>query len=542
MADPSLVPLRKTRTAPTSQSILREQAGHELVFAIVGHIGSGVTHTAEMLKTALEDPSLPGGRFDVTVLKARDQILEWAARTGRPAPTTGPRDVATVTALQDLGDEMRGAGDHAAVARALITKIRNVRATKQGVTELDKKSAVIPDGTRRAFILDSIRHPMEVHLLRTVYRNAFALIGVVCDELKRIVRIVKKLDNAGEHKAQELMQRDAKAPQKHGQRVGDAFHLADIFLDNSADRFLDAKGTRENPDWDVADQLARLVEIVTHSAIVRPRPEETAMHVAYGAQVRSACLSRQVGASIIDAQGVLVASGTNEVPRAGGGVYGAQLRDGDDEADDHRCAYRGLEDKPFCANTREQNAIADELIAVLVAKGLVTEANRQAVFDELRWSRIGSLLEFSRAVHAEMDALLSAARSGKSTLGTRMFVTTFPCHYCARHVVAAGVDEVQYIEPYPKSQALKLHDDSIGVDATNWQRPSAKGKQVLFRPFRGVAPRMYARAFLKDRDLKDDATGVMSIGEPEWGSSFDLIRVGYAEVEALLSHDGAEHG
>lgn len=542
MADPSLVPLRKARTAPTSQTILREQAGHELVFAIVGHIGSGVTHTAEMLKTALEDPSLPGGRFDVTVLKARDQILEWAARTGRPVPTTGPRDIATVTALQDLGDEMRGAGDHAAVARALITKIRNVRATKQGVTELDKKSAVIPDGTRRAFILDSIRHPMEVHLLRTVYRNAFALVGVVCDELKRITRIVKKLDNAGEHKAQELMQRDAKAPQKHGQRVGDAFHLADIFLDNSADRFLDAKGTRENPDWDVADQLARLVEIITHSAIVRPRPEETAMHVAYGTQVRSACLSRQVGASIIDAQGVLVASGTNEVPRAGGGVYGSQLRDGDDEDEDHRCAYRGIEDKPFCANTREQSAIAEELIATLVAKGLVTDANRQAVLDELRRSRIGSLVEFSRAVHAEMDALLSAARSGKSTRGTRMFVTTFPCHYCARHVVAAGVDEVQYIEPYPKSQALKLHDDSIGVDATNWKTPSSGGKQVLFRPFRGVAPRMYARAFLKDRDLKDDVTGVMSIGEPEWGSSFDLTRVGYAEVEALLSHDGAEHG
>lgn len=340
-----------------------------------------------------------------------------AVRTGRPVPKTGPRDVETITALQDLGDEMRGAGDHAAVANALIRKIRLVRAQKQGVAELEKTAAVIPDGTRRAFILDSIRHPMEVQLLRSVYRNAFALIGVVCDEQKRVARLVKKLDNAGEHKAQELMQRDAKAPQKNGQRVADAFHLADVFLDNSADRFLDAKGTRENPDRDVADQLSRLVELITHSAIVRPRPEETAMHVAYGAQVRSACLSRQVGASIIDDQGVLVSTGTNEVPRAGGGVYGAQLAAGDE---DHRCAYRGLEGKPFCANTREQNAIANELIAALVAKSLVSEANREAIFDELRRSRIGSLLEFSRAVHAEMDALLNAARSGKSTRATRM--------------------------------------------------------------------------------------------------------------------------
>ena len=540
MADPSVVTIRKTRPSPTSQTILREQAGHELVFAVVGHIGSGVTHTAQMLKTALEDASLPGGPFDVTLLKARDEIVEWAKRTGRPVPATGPRDVATITALQDLGDEMRGAGDFAAVAKALITRIMIVRAHKQGIKDLDK-GAVIPDGKRRAFILDSIRHPMEVHLLRSVYRNAFALIGVVCDEQKRVARLVKKLDNAGEHKAQELMQRDAKAPQKHGQRVADAFHLADIFLDNSADRFLDTKNTKANPDWDVADQLARLVKIITHSAIVRPEPEETAMNVAFGAQVRSACLSRQVGASIIDEQGVLVSTGTNEVPRAGGGVYGAQLDDGEAH-EDHRCAYRGLEDVPFCANTREQNVIANELIAALVAKGLVADTNRQAVFDELRQSRIGSLLEFSRAVHAEMDALLNAARSGKSTHGTRMFVTTFPCHYCARHIVAAGVDEVQYIEPYPKSQALKLHDDSIGVDAANWNPPSEGGKQVLFRPFRGVAPRMYARAFLKDRDLKNDITGVMSMGEPDWGSSFDLTRVGYAEMEALLSRDGADNG
>ena len=542
MAGPALVPLRKTRLSPTSQTIFREQAGHELVFAIVGHVGSGVTHTAEMLETALEDPSLPGGRFDVTLLKAREQIVEWAARTGHPIPTTGPRNMATVTALQDLGDEMRGAGDLAAVAKAMIAKIRTVRARKQGVTELEKAGAVIPDGTRRAFILDSIRHPMEVHLLRSVYRNAFTLIGVVCDEQKRISRLVKKLDDAGEHKAQELMQRDAKAPQKHGQRVADAFHLADVFLDNSADRFLDPRNTKENPDWDVAAQLARLVKLITHSAIVRPDPAETAMHVAYGAQVRSACLSRQVGASIIDEQGVLVSTGTNEVPRAGGGVYGAQLAGNDADEEDHRCAYRGLEDVAFCANTREQNTIAGELIDALVAKGLMADANRQAVFDEIRRSRIGSLLEFSRAVHAEMDALLNAARSGQSTRGTRMFVTTFPCHYCARHIVAAGVDEVQYIEPYPKSQALKLHDDSIGVDAVSWEPPSQGGKQVLFRPFRGVAPRMYARAFLKDRDLKNDTTGMMAMGDPDWGSSFDLTRVGYAEMEALLSRDGADHG
>ncbi len=93
-----------------------------------------------------------------------------------------------------------------------------------------------------------------------------------------------------------------------------------------------------------------------------------------------------------------------------------------------------------------------------------------------------------------MDALLSAARKGTSVIGTRLFVTTFPCHYCARHIVAAGVDEVRYIEPYPKSQALNLQKDPIAIEHSDWKAPSQGGDKVLFRPFSGVAPTFYERS------------------------------------------------
>jgi tRNA(Arg) A34 adenosine deaminase TadA len=165
---------------------------------------------------------------------------------------------------------------------------------------------------------------------------------------------------------------------------------------------------------------------------------------------------------------------------------------------------------------------------------------------ELRKSRIGQLLEFSRAVHAEMDALLSAAREGVSVVGARMFVTTYPCHYCARHLVTAGIDEVQYIEPYPKSQATNLHPDSIEVEKTAmWSPPSeislkesqSVRKKVLFHPFSGVAPRLYARVFVKDRDLKDKMTGTMSVSEPDWGDSWILMSKSYIELEAKLTDE-----
>ena len=94
---------------------------------------------------------------------------------------------------------------------------------------------------------------------------------------------------------------------------------------------------------------------------------------------------------------------------------------------------------------------------------------------------------------------------------------------------------MQYIEPYPKSQALSLHPDSIAVEGSDWIAPSAGGNRVLFRPFSGVAPRLYERAFLEVRELKDKQTGRMNIQEPEWPSPWYLSRTSYVDIEATLS-------
>lgn len=585
-----VIPLSTKPTASTpgsgAQEMFKAHAAHELVFAVVGHVGSGTSTIARKLKELLEDETLPSGAYDVTLLKARDEIIDWAhqrqktlaelladealpstdyeptlrqvreqfiawARQGELAARLQHDNLQHATMLQNLGDGMRKErNDHTAVANALCRKIRQERASRQGM-DASGNAPIPPDGKRRAYILDALRHPAEAHLLRSIYRNAFALIGVVCDEEVRLGRLVDKFSNAGRKDAESFMQRDAKAREKYGQRVSDAFHLSDYFLDNSEERFK-KDGRTANPDWDIPDQLSRLVKIITHSEVVRPRTSETAMHAAYGAQMRSACMSRQVGASLVDAAGNLVATGANEVPRAGGGVYG----EGFDTAEEHehRCVYQRHPDgkKPFCSNTQEQNSIIEELLQQIPQLAQFQGEQREVLKKALRGSRIGGLLEFSRAVHAEMDALLSAARKGISTVGSRLFVTTFPCHYCARHIVGAGVDEVQYIEPYPKSRALDLHEDSITTTVRDWLRPSAPKKQegqeeherkVLFRPFTGVAPRMYARAFLKDRELKSAVDGTVRFGEPDWETAWDVSKGSYVELEAKLVQDPeASHG
>ena len=51
-------------------------------------------------------------------------------------------------------------------------------------------------------------------------------------------------------------------------------------------------------------------------------------------------------------------------------------------------------------------------------------------------------------VHAEQNAIADCARTGKSTKGTSIYVTHFPCLYCAKLIVASGITRVCFKEGY----------------------------------------------------------------------------------------------
>ncbi len=514
---------------------LRDLSANELIFAVVGPVGSGTSWISTALAGLLSNEAY---RADVHIIKASEVITKWASQEKASSLSDGQR-LQKVTALQDAGDGMR-AQDPAAVALELISSIRDKREELgQGVAATVTNIAPkLPTEvvSRRVYILDSLKHPAEVELLRAVYKEAFCLIGVVCEEEVREDRLAKvKCKDSSLSEVQMLMKRDEDADITHGQKVKDTFHLADFFVHNSPDRYKDKDKKVLNPAWDVPEQLGRLVDLLTFKKVVRPTPSETGMFHAYGAKMRSACLSRQVGAALLDGKGNVIATGTNEVPRAGGGVYGGNFDDFDtpEHFHDHRCVTANK----YCSSNRSQDEIIENIIDQIPALKAVLDKHDLA--KQLKKTPIGKLLEFSRAVHAEMDALISAARLGASTVGTRLFVTTFPCHYCARHIVSAGVDEVQYIEPYPKSKALKLHGDAITESPVNWVAPSTssessqgKERKVLFRPFTGVAPRLYRQAFLKDRKLKNEENGDFFIGDSD--SASGLLKLSYQDVEGAL--------
>jgi deoxycytidylate deaminase len=206
------------------------------------------------------------------------------------------------------------------------------------------------------------------------------------------------------------------------------------------------------------------------------------MYLAYAASLRSADLSRQVGAVITKSHGDVVSVGANDVPCAGGGQYWPDKNDQRDHA------------KREDSNTKHRLKIARDIFERTQPDKKTDEAAFGAFLKALDGSLLLDITEYGRPVHAEMEAVLSCVRNGISTRGAHLYCTTFPCRNCAKHLVDAGIMEVQYVEAYPKSMASTLHSDAI-----YWEEAAAPGEQpcgrVAFKHYVGVGPRRYMDLF-----------------------------------------------
>ena len=142
----SVTPLKKAKPPETNapfQTAVSELAANEMIFAVVGPVGSGTSEIAEALESLLAQPRYG---YDTKILKARTVIEAAATRAGiqsdctRASPGYWPADA---------GDKVReGSKDNAAVAVGLIQEIRTTRAVKQNANP-NPGEAVEPDGTKR---------------------------------------------------------------------------------------------------------------------------------------------------------------------------------------------------------------------------------------------------------------------------------------------------------------------------------------------------------------------------------------------------------
>lgn len=444
----------------------------ELVIGLVGPLGTGLRGISEILVDRLVHFGYEATPIVVSELIEKVTNLE-TNLVKKP-------EFERLQSFMDAGNELRGKaqrGDYLALsAIAEIAKNRE----KEGDCPKPK--------SKYAYILRSLKHPDEVMALREVYGAGFFLLGVNAPRESRLNYLINDKGISKEN-AENLIARDEHEDEVHGQQTREAFELADAFIATNQCNY--------------KRQIWRILDLLFGHPYITPTFDEYAMFLAYAASLRSADLSRQVGAVIRSKDGEIISAGANDVPRYGGGLYWPDElpADGEPEMIDERAKDRRDYRQGYDSNARRRNTMIVNVARKEQQKEIIKEeqlwdedpdgCDLKKGKDKLEGIGVTDITEYSRAVHAEMEALLAAARNGINPRGATLFCTTFPCHNCAKHIVAAGVCRVIYVEPYPKSQAIQLHDDSIGVIS-----PGAElSNKVRFEPFVGVGPRRYLDLF-----------------------------------------------
>lgn len=441
-------------TAMLSDEPLALQQAHpsdrpELVFALVVPVGTSVRDLKGALKNELDSYG-----YHPETLRVSDLLIEYARSHDLPYQPSS-EDV-RIQQLMDAGDSLCASrSNSAAVFRETLKQMgarRHVLYQSGESADTDKKPI--------AWIVDSLKRKAEVESLRYVFGDRAIVVGAQASDETRVKALLAKIQPKRPTETAQttkdivdaLVARDKEgAAQEFGQDILRTFPLADCFIDC---------------EKDPRKQVERLLQLLFRTPEApRPTDDEYGMFVATVTSTLSPELGRRVGAAILE-EGSVVSTGTNSHPTETG-----QPTHDPSKGDIAMLVLDTLKRLPK-GTILHQDAVErlSSEPAVLVA---------ELLSGDLSESQLAALTEFQRPVHAEMSALLDALKQSKSVKDAKIYVTTFPCHGCAKHLLRLGLKGF-YIEPYPKGRAEAMY----GHDVTD-----------AIIPFTGIAPRLYMRVF-----------------------------------------------
>ena len=457
-----------SKTSKTTNERVENTQTEELIIGICYPIGSDSIEVMNSIINRMESYN-----YEVEVIKLSSFIGEYYDEDFK---SEAGKTVAYKELMHKIegGDFLRDKYHNNSVLAELA--IKQIREGRQ------KKETTDIEGRRKCYIIDSLKNLEELKLLQTIYREIFYLFSIFSPEEERKKNLdIKDLSRT---EIEKIIKTDEYEDDKSGQNVRDTFINGDFFVRVSKDNM-------EKLD----EKIARYIHLIFDTKIVTPNSDETAMYHAKSSAGNSACLSRQVGATITDKDGVTIARGWNDVPKVGGNLYQ------DSDVLSKRCIDLG-----YCSNVTERNEILGDIekkIGAVVCseeekilKTTDLSPKTKEVMDIIRSSAFKNIIEYSRSIHAEMHAIIIGSQmTNNKMVGGNLYCTTYPCHNCARHIVLAGIQNIYYIEPYKKSLGIKLHGDALTEDENEIDK-------VRILAYDGVAPRRYLDFFSMKNERK----------------------------------------
>src|SRR5436190_3291099 len=364
---------------------IRSTFTEELIFAICAPIGSSRGKVIDVIQTILEVEY----KYTVRRIKLSDYINTYAA--SKLGEKTGETKAYTYLMNKILGgDELRHKSGPQVLAEFAIHDINLSRYEEGKLIPIEELKS-----RRLCFIIDSIKNKEELQLLRELYKDIFYFFSIFSPLNERKKNL--QLKGLAMPEVESIIDTDQYENNDHGQNVRNTFVEGDFFVRVSS----------ENEGM-LKDKISRYLNIIFENHISTPMPAEIAMYEAQSAAGNSACLSRQVGAAITNEKGEIISRGWNDVPKYGGNLY----KEGD--IVDNRCKHWG-----YCSNDKTKDHITDDILESVIGNEYLIKnmfAGRKFKKDDDEYKRLKSivrnstkvkdLIEFSRAVHAEMHAII----------------------------------------------------------------------------------------------------------------------------------------
>jgi deoxycytidylate deaminase len=348
--------------------------------------------------------------------------------------------------MQNLGDQIRKFGN-VSPENGAVPQPANVFVLPEAIRRLIRAYRLTKQESH--FVIDAFRNPYEVEYFKRRY-SEFYLVGILRNPRDRVNSLTRSL---GEDSAKKVEQRergkiikernkDNIAQWVTSQNIEEILQKVDVYMKN-------IDGPKSYPQ--LRFNLAKLIALVKEPGCITPTIDERSMQIAMTARQMSGCISRQVGAVVVNIDGYVLGVGWNDPPT---GQIPCEMRTG-----------RELVDSPTKEVFSEYER-SEEFVRHI----------QQHCYEDLpfcfrtEYAQIskGKMAEFTRALHAEENALIQSVRNTEWGLkGSVLYTTASPCTLCAKKAYQLGVDRIVFVEEYPGialEQTLKAGARDIQID------------------------------------------------------------------------------
>lgn len=310
-------------------------------------------------------------------------------------------------------------------------------------------------------VIDAFRNPTEMLFFREKY-SAFYLFTINASENDINDRLYKDLKMTDK---EIIKQREKENPNKPfenyehfiSQNILSCIQKGDIHISN--------KGTSSNNSFlELYGQIIKYVSLIKHPGLITPSLDEKMMQIANTAKLNSGCLSRQVGASVTNYNGSLVAMGWNSVAegqtpcllRSKNELIKSTKSNSYSVYEKSNKFIKALKNSSPKINDIDLNGLNQSFCFSEVHNKATEKKNNKAIeckntkTQEVETCKCDKNQVFTRSLHAEENAFLQISKyGGQGIKNGTLYSTASPCELCSKKAYQLGIHRIVYIDPYP---------------------------------------------------------------------------------------------